>query len=82
MFDLLRAKALHYFAANQKMNLSSKERRKEKKLAAQQGKDSLVTGADVQQRRLRWNRLDAIGWLATSADLWERMGKHSNVGPH
>lgn len=74
MFDLLRAKALHYFAANQKTNLSSKERRKEKKLAAQQGKDSLNAGTDAQQKRLRWNRLDTIGWLATGADLWDRMG--------
>lgn len=56
------------------MNLSSKERRKEKKLLAQQGKDALNASADAQQKRLRWNRLDAIGWLATCADLWERMG--------
>lgn len=75
MFDLLRAKALNYFAANQKLNLSSKERRKEKKLAAQQGKDALNAGGDAQQKRLRWNRLDSIAWLATASDLWERMGE-------
>lgn len=77
VFDVIRAKALTYFAANQKLNLSSKERRKEKKLAAQQGKDALVAGADAQQRRLRWNRLDTIGLLATCADLWDSMGNLS-----
>jgi hypothetical protein len=78
LYDLLRAKALSHFAANQKLNLSSKERRKEKKLAAQQEKDALNASADAQQKRLRWNRLDAVAWTAVTADLWERMGKQRN----
>ena len=73
--DLYRAKALHYHSLTARTSLSSKERRKEKKLLAAQGKDPSVVGVDAQQKKLKWNRLDAPSWLGTSALVWDTLGE-------
>ena len=73
--DLYRAKALHYHSLTARTSLSSKERRKEKKLLTAQGKDPSVVGVDAQQKKVKWNRLDAPSWLGTSALMWDTLGE-------
>jgi hypothetical protein len=80
--DLYRAKALHYHSLTARTSLSSKERRKEKKLLAAQGKDPAVVGVDAQQKKLKWNRLDAPSWLGTSAIMWDTLGELIAAGPY
>lgn len=73
--NLYRAKALHYSSMTTKTNLSLKERRKEKKLLAAQGKDASATGPDAQPRKAKWNRLDFPTWYASASKLWDDIGK-------
>lgn len=73
--DLYRAKALHYSSMTTKSNMSSKEKRKEKKLLMAQGRDISATGPDAQPRNAKWNRLDAPSWYASAAKLWQDIGE-------
>lgn len=74
--NLLRAKALNYASLTHRRHLSAKERRKERKLAEAQGRE-VNTTLDAHQRKIKWNRLDAMAYTATAADLWLRMGVSS-----
>jgi hypothetical protein len=79
-YDLFRAKALYHTSLTTRTNMSAKERKKEKKLALQQGRE--VGPIETQLRKLKWNRLDAIAWSESSALLWDTLGSKQVAASH